>query len=1165
MDAVPTLKPYLSSRFIDYSQFSYYYAYGNTQPEDLLEYVHVEDEKEPAILSLGCGDIRSCLYTLWKHFDPDVSGRLFVGVRFVLNDMSAAVLARNVLFLYLALRIPPWTEREAAKQWIASMWAIWYCHELLPAHDRMLKEALDTLLSFSDTMEAWKESSNTISVFVSFTDSATLGAINRMWKLWRAKSFKPSCKSESMRDPLVFVMSYIKGVMVWLKEVGLSKYITKEACDNMIHTCCQYASEGSVYAEECLDLACSSNSKVLNPTLYEREDGVYTLHYASSPFICFYHGLFFSKLELKKLIGMVPESALIVENDSFLKRPLLSNCVQQFSMWISSSAAILNAQICKQKIDVTFSFNCSDCVTFLDELQNQSLSYYDTIFTSNLTDRLPLPVVVLAVKPLLKISSYVITTSLYYKQAFSSSEEYLASTFGFDASLLPVVFGIRCIGIDGKYADTISSFPMPISLQELLLQDAIESGMPIHREKVFLWQRIDSQPTIIDSMEETIFSALFHKVFYAQLLSFYLVNDNSLFLKVAMCTETAITTILSFVSQLDADVDISSQSFWNSLCILLQSEPALRPLLFHIQTQALLHGLHFHLALIDKNCPVCLKKPLHDHICRCSIEFNPLSMDRIIEEQGPTPAFVVIIHKVPAVIFRTSNLFVDDHIIDSFHAIKLGDKLQLTFFVPNEWVDEYFCTVVRYANYAHNQIPVASLSKEVSQLKVPFHQELFYFRQAGAHRTKTMLTSLGRIVSHCGHSDQFKTTLALGAKPVSLLSAKTATISMKQMSLSKIQVVCGKHHLSLAYPYPIDYNNIKVQVSRSKGTVKIFTPRTNNCVYNENRVFLANPNNLIMLPSLQLSPGAVETISGMQFSEKERLMSRRLGQMSPLLPVVVKVKNIFTFIFEKLEQSSFFAFANSQDDILALLFIHRKAIEIQRCTPVLDVFYTFHDRSLLNRLFKKLPTYIQNAVYLEVDEETWPKLKQVLIYFTKRTQPTLRSAGSLLSKHRLEKAFTRAILYPLYCDQDAIHKLLEENNLDACLNSDLLDSSKSSAAHLPSTATHEPKKSATINVVDERNNCNYCKKRSDELRKCTRCRKTNYCSKECQTNDWKEHKIVCKPPPADCQPEKEKCSNCGKESAFLKRCARCHLAAYCTKECQTNDWARHKPTCAAPQ
>ena len=591
----------------------------------------------------------------------------------------------------------------------------------------------------------------------------------------------------------------------------------------------------------------------------------------------------------------------------------------------------------------------SDCLTFLEELQNKSSSF-DTIFTSNLIDRLPPPILVLAVKPLLKMTSYLITTSLYYKKAFSSSEEYLTNTFGFNPSLLPVLLGIRCIGQDGRYADTISIFPMPIPLQDLLGNTTTVSETFIRREKVLLWQRVDCQPIIIGSMKETAFSVLFHKAILTQLLSFYQAAGDTLLLTTVMCTETAITTILSFVSRLDADVDINRQSFWDSFCTLLQSESTLRPFLVHIQTQALLHGLHFHLTLTDTNCPICLTKPLHEHISRCSIEFDPLSMDRMIKDQSATPAFVVIIHKVPAVNSRISNLFSDDHIVDSAQALPLPNgKLQLNFFLPAEWLEGYLCTVVRYVNFNNRLIPVATLSKELGQLKVPFHQEPFYFKQAGARRTKTVPTRLGHILSHCGDSDQFKTMLALGTKP---LSAKTANIGTVQLSISTIQVVCGKYSLSLAYPYPIDYNSIKVKVSRSKGTVKIFAPRKNSCVCDEKRIFLANPNNLIMLPSMQLSPDKLNTVIGMQLSEKDRLVLRKLSDMNPLLPVMVKVKNTFSFLFEQLDESSFFALTE-HDNILALLFIHRKAIEIQRCTPVLDVFYAFYNESLSKRILAK--------------------------------------------------------------------------------------------------------------------------------------------------------------------------------------------------------------------
>ncbi len=45
--------------------FRFYYAYGNTPAEDFLE--NCTGVKKPKVLVLGCGDIRSCLYTIWKN------------------------------------------------------------------------------------------------------------------------------------------------------------------------------------------------------------------------------------------------------------------------------------------------------------------------------------------------------------------------------------------------------------------------------------------------------------------------------------------------------------------------------------------------------------------------------------------------------------------------------------------------------------------------------------------------------------------------------------------------------------------------------------------------------------------------------------------------------------------------------------------------------------------------------------------------------------------------------------------------------------------------------------------------------------------------------------------------------------------------------------------
>lgn len=52
----------------------------------------------------------------------------------------------------------------------------------------------------------------------------------------------------------------------------------------------------------------------------------------------------------------------------------------------------------------------------------------------------------------------------------------------------------------------------------------------------------------------------------------------------------------------------------------------------------------------------------------------------------------------------------------------------------------------------------------------------------------------------------------------------------------------------------------------------------------------------------------------------------------------------------------------------------------------------------------------------------------------------------------------------------------------------------------------------------------------------------------------------------------DKCRSCGKskseldlEAVNLKRCGRCQKASYCSKECQSSDWQAHKLSCVKPR
>lgn len=41
------------------------------------------------------------------------------------------------------------------------------------------------------------------------------------------------------------------------------------------------------------------------------------------------------------------------------------------------------------------------------------------------------------------------------------------------------------------------------------------------------------------------------------------------------------------------------------------------------------------------------------------------------------------------------------------------------------------------------------------------------------------------------------------------------------------------------------------------------------------------------------------------------------------------------------------------------------------------------------------------------------------------------------------------------------------------------------------------------------------------------------------------------------------CAKCGKEAQVLMRCASCKLVKYCSRECQKQDWAQHRELCKA--
>ncbi|KAK3091213.1 hypothetical protein FSP39_017992 [Pinctada imbricata] len=114
----------------------------------------------------------------------------------------------------------------------------------------------------------------------------------------------------------------------------------------------------------------------------------------------------------------------------------------------------------------------------------------------------------------------------------------------------------------------------------------------------------------------------------------------------------------------------------------------------------------------------------------------------------------------------------------------------------------------------------------------------------------------------------------------------------------------------------------------------------------------------------------------------------------------------------------------------------------------------------------------------------------------------------------------------------------------------------------------------------EDTDCYLCQKVGNNKR-CSKCQKVWYCSKECQTKDWANHKKECK---RSCQTTENVSTDDGKDSksedaenfttgtlygncgfchkrGALKSCGACKASHYCSRECQKLHWPSHKHTC----
>ena len=1090
------------SRFTDYNRCNYYYAYGNTPPEDLLQSI-TADVSEPEVLLLGCGDMRSCLYTLWNNFDPRHS-RHFKGVHFVLNDISAAMLARNIVFLYLCAKLP--CDKDDVMKWVASFWSIWFCHELLPQHKQVLMDALSQLLEWSKSTESWSErTDNPLQHFVQFTNSESLAKVHKVWQRWY-KDDRPVKNIRTRRSKFLKLsdadnFQNAKTHLIRLFGNYLESKLSDIECKYMKREFEIYYQNGFAFVEELLNLPMPASTSA-NSTFFEADDGTYNFHGNSFPFRCFFHSFRFSSENLKKL--GYPGIPLIAKDETFHQQPLLANCIQQFSVWIRSCGEMFS----KFKSCILFTFHCSDAVEFCHLLCdcrhntycNHLPCLFDVIYTSNLIDYIATPSLVLAAMSVLKKSGLLFTDTFRHIMVSNTLSGFTKALFGFESKYLPLICGIRCIGNDDEYSDELSIKPVPFTAE----LDVLHSVM----SKSLVWQHVTSIPLKqitaehFTSMIGTLFSSINH------MLTCCMGNHNGSITESLLCTATVMQLLKYFVAQLDVGCyDYTKYQFWTPLCSMLLNEKGLRSFMMSLQSQALLHSLHLHLTVSEVNCPLCNKTPLHDFISLHSITLEKHAVDRSSYNE---PRLSILIHNVPPVdtvvlkawkeAITTFDDKVNIHVVDSMAGRETNEKIQLDFYLPAGFLQEDYCVSVILSNYKAVRSPNSAIlmHKKLNNCKVS--ENYYSFNQCFQPQPNPVGSTFGEVTQHSGSADNFESVMSLSDQSVSALQHHQLTT--KQISSTNIDFIIGSFHIEISYPYPIDYTTMSVKLSRKSKRITVVAHRKQHQFYEEKPIYIVNPDSTLSLPiMLSCKEDELKHYSMIQFSAKELAIMRRTNRNPMIMSPEINLKETLTTILQQHKENFFqLVYDGTPTNVdqwcqhtQCFVVVQNRLFDLHSRTPCIDLHFCFLTPEKCKTIYRQWISAYENETSMSelrdilVDKRECCLLQKILNYFAGRTISTLIKPVSarykLLVKYKISQYFTRAVIYPLYSNSNTTG-LDMPNPFD-----------------LSSLSMSEPS--------PDQKKCSFCSKHSEDLKKCSRCRLTQYCNRECQKKHWGTHKSAC--------------------------------------------------------
>ncbi|KAH7130048.1 hypothetical protein B0J11DRAFT_612756 [Dendryphion nanum] len=417
---------------------SFFYPIGNTPAVCLTQ--NLSRESSGNILLLGCGDVRSVLFTLQSEQNNPRA------LDITCCDLQAAVLARNILLFTLAL-----DDTKGAKQQL--IWNIYYHFNLDATSLDLLTTQAKKLSSLYHTLQDWQ--SSTYGRTLRFCDSSTFVRIQALWISYSGQSvgasennrFSQLLESNLKRAKEIKEYHYGSGVLVSTGRrsaapLGISfAELTHEAYSH-------YWEHGSTSHDSIL----LKKTTHPNPLFAYLGTDSWTLHYGTDPLLGFHLAPAFA--------AQVGKSPPVVRWGTATKAARITKVVEvaqaQFRDWCA------NFRVAVAKKDLTIRMFAGDALAFAHSLhhavltetnqptnirrdtyhlenihldgadyrgsasKNKAPLSFTVIDTSNLIDHIGPVNLLTAVSPLLDdddVSSYLYTESLVKRE--SSHKAYI--------------------------------------------------------------------------------------------------------------------------------------------------------------------------------------------------------------------------------------------------------------------------------------------------------------------------------------------------------------------------------------------------------------------------------------------------------------------------------------------------------------------------------------------------------------------------------------------------------------------------------------------------------------------------------------------------------------------------------------------------------------------